>query len=91
MRYLQFVSHYLIQMFPVGQTNIFIFGDSGREIVSLDLEVERDIVGLETNIRRFIPDSDIKVEIVSDNIVLTGTVRTPQDSKTCLTGPRATR
>ncbi|MFJ1308165.1 type II and III secretion system protein family protein [Agrobacterium sp. P15N1-A] len=64
----------------VGQTNIFIFGEGGREIVSLDLEVERDIVGLEGNIRRFIPESDIKVEIVSDNIVLTGTVRTPQDS-----------
>ncbi|MBO9655651.1 type II and III secretion system protein family protein [Agrobacterium sp. SOY23] len=64
----------------VGQTNIFIFGEGGREIVSLDLEVERDISGLETNIRRFIPDSDIKVEIVSDNIVLTGSVRTPQDS-----------
>lgn len=64
----------------VGQTNIFIFGDGGREIVSLDLEVERDISGLEANIRRFIPDSDIKVEIVSDNIVLTGSVRTPQDS-----------
>ncbi|SCY55926.1 type II and III secretion system protein family protein [Rhizobium sp. NFACC06-2] len=64
----------------VGQTNIFIFGDGGREIVSLDLEVERDIVGLEANIRRFIPESDIKVEIVSDNIVLTGSVRTPQDS-----------
>ncbi len=64
----------------VGQTNIFIFGDGGREIVSLDLEVERDISGLEANIRRFIPDSDIKIEIVSDNIVLTGSVRTPQDS-----------
>lgn len=64
----------------VGQTNIFIFGDGGREIVSLDLEVERDISGLEANIRRFIPESDIKVEIVSDNIVLTGSVRTPQDS-----------
>ncbi|QCL80069.1 type II and III secretion system protein family protein [Agrobacterium tumefaciens] len=64
----------------VGQTNIFIFGDDGREIVSLDLEVERDISGLEANIRRFIPESDIKVEIVSDNIVLTGSVRTPQDS-----------
>lgn len=64
----------------VGQTNIFIFGDNGREIVSLDLEVERDISGLEANIRRFIPDSDIKIEIVSDNIVLTGSVRTPQDS-----------
>ena len=64
----------------VGQTNIFIFGENGREIVSIDLEVERDISGLETNIRRFIPESDIKVEIVSDNIVLTGSVRTPQDS-----------
>ncbi|QTK79947.1 hypothetical protein AT6N2_C2321 [Agrobacterium tumefaciens] len=64
----------------VGQTNIFIFGEGGREIVSLDLEVERDISGLEANIRRFIPESDIKVEIVSDNIVLSGSVRTPQDS-----------
>jgi pilus assembly protein CpaC len=64
----------------VGQTNIFIFGDDGREIVSLDIEIERDIAGLEANLRRFIPESDIKVEIVSDNIVLTGTVRTPQDA-----------
>lgn len=64
----------------VGQTNIFVFGPNGEEIVSLDLEVERDIAGLQGNLRRFIPDSDITVEIVSDNIVLTGTVRTPQDS-----------
>lgn len=64
----------------VGQTNIFVFGPGGEEIVSLDLEVERDISGLEANLRRFLPDSDIKVEIISDNIVLTGTVRTPLDS-----------
>lgn len=64
----------------VGQTNIFIFGPGGQEIVSLDLEVERDIDGLQANLRRFLPESDIKVEIVSDNIVLTGTVRTPQDA-----------
>ncbi|MCV9962300.1 type II and III secretion system protein family protein [Pararhizobium sp. BT-229] len=64
----------------VGQTNIFVFGPGGEEIVSLDLEVERDISNLEANLRRFLPDSDIKVEIISDNIVLTGTVRTPLDS-----------
>lgn len=64
----------------VGQTNIFIFGPGGQEIVSLDLEIERDIDGLQANLRRFLPESDIKVEIVSDNIVLTGTVRTPQDA-----------
>ena len=64
----------------VGQTNIFIFGAGGEELLSLDLEVERDISGLEANLRRFIPESDINVEIVSDNIVLSGTLRTPQDS-----------
>lgn len=64
----------------VGQTNIFVFGPNGEEIVSIDLNVERDIDGLQANLRRFIPDSDIQVEIISDNIVLNGTVRTPQDA-----------
>ncbi|WP_245424538.1 type II and III secretion system protein family protein [Sinorhizobium sp. BJ1] len=64
----------------VGQTNIFVFGPNGEEIVSLDVAVERDVAGLEANLRRFIPDADIHVEIVSDNVVLTGTVRTPLDS-----------
>jgi pilus assembly protein CpaC len=64
----------------VGQTNIFVFGPGGEEIVSIDLTVERDIDGLQDNLRRFIADSDIQVEIISDNIVLNGTVRTPQDS-----------
>ncbi len=62
----------------VGQTNVFIFGANGDPIVSLELSVERDISGLERQLKRFIPDSDISVEIISDNIVLTGTVRTPQ-------------
>lgn len=64
----------------VGQTNIFVFGHNGKQIVSLDLAVERDITGLQRQLSRFIPDSDITVEIISDNIVLTGTVRTPQDA-----------
>lgn len=64
----------------VGQTNIFVFGPNGEEIVSIDLNVERDVTGLEANLRRFIPDSDIQVEIISDNIVLSGSVRTPQDA-----------
>jgi pilus assembly protein CpaC len=64
----------------VGQTNIFVFGPNGEEIVSIDLNVERDVSGLEVNLRRFIPESDIQVEIISDNIVLSGSVRTPQDA-----------
>lgn len=49
----------------VGQTNIFVFGPNGEEIVSIDLTVERDIDGLQANLRRFIADSDIQVEIIS--------------------------
>ncbi|MBW8638088.1 type II and III secretion system protein family protein [Hoeflea sp. WL0058] len=64
----------------VGQTNVFVFGANGEQIVSLNLSIERDISGLEEQIARFIPDSDVKVEIISDNIVLTGRVRTPQDA-----------
>lgn len=64
----------------VGQTNIFVFGPNGEEIVAIELEIERDVAGLEGYLERFIPDSDITVEIISDNIVLTGYVRTPQDA-----------
>jgi pilus assembly protein CpaC len=65
----------------VGQTNIFVFGPNGEQIVSLDLDVERDVSGLQANLRRFIPGSDIRVELINDNVVLTGTVDTPLDAK----------
>jgi len=65
----------------VGQTNIFVFGPNGEQIASLDLAVERDVAGLDEYIKRFIPTSDIKVELLNDNVVLTGTVETPLDAK----------
>ena len=65
----------------VGETNIFVFGPNGEQIVSLDLAVERDVAGLEDYLRRFIPTSQIKVELLNDNVVLTGTVDTPLDAK----------
>jgi pilus assembly protein CpaC len=64
----------------VGETNIFVFGPNGEQIVSLDLQVERDVAGLEDYLKRFIPNSDIKVELLNDNVVLTGTVDTPLDA-----------
>ncbi|RWB75553.1 type II and III secretion system protein family protein [Mesorhizobium sp.] len=65
----------------VGETNIFVFGPNGEQIVSLDLAVERDVAGLEDYLKRFIPSSEIKVELLNDNVVLTGTVDTPLDAK----------
>jgi pilus assembly protein CpaC len=65
----------------VGETNIFVFGPNGEQIVSLDLAVERDVSGLEDYLKRYIPNSDITVELLNDNVVLSGTVETPLDSK----------
>ncbi len=64
----------------VGETNIFVFGSNGEQIASLDLVIERDVAGLEEYLKRFIPDSDITVELLNDNVVLTGTVETPLDA-----------
>lgn len=65
----------------VGQTNIFVFGPNGEQIAALDLAVERDVAGLEEYIKRYIPTSDVTVELINDNVVLTGTVDTPLDAK----------
>ncbi len=65
----------------VGETNIFVFGANGEQIASLDLVVERDVSGLEAHLRRFVPNSDIQVELVNDNVVLTGTVESPIDAQ----------
>ena len=64
----------------VGETNIFVFGADGKQILSLDLAIERDVAGLEGNLKKYIDGSDIKVELINDNVVLTGTVQTPLDS-----------
>ena len=64
----------------VGETNIFVFGENGEPIANIDLQVERDVSSLESDLERFVPGSDIEVEIVNDNVVLSGVVMTPQDA-----------
>ncbi len=65
----------------VGETNIFIFDSAGQQLLSVDLVIERDIQGLEANIEKYIPGSDVKVEMVNDNVILTGNVPTPIAAK----------
>lgn len=73
----------------IGSTNIFIFDSQGRQLLSIDLLIERDIAGLEENLKKYVPGSDVKVEIVNDNIILTGTVPTPQASSRVILLARA--
>ncbi len=65
----------------IGQANIFFFDNQGRQIANIDLYVQNDIGELERQLQRFIPGSDIQVEILNNNVVLTGTVNTPIESQ----------
>jgi len=58
----------------VGQTNAFFFDAAGRQIATLDLRVERDLGQLDDALRRHVPEAEIGVEAVNDNVVLSGRV-----------------
>jgi len=64
----------------VGGTNIFVFDSDGNQLISIELRIERDVAELQENLEKYVPGSDVKVEILNDNIILTGTVPTPQAS-----------
>lgn len=64
----------------VGQTNAFFFSESGRQILNLEIRVERDLVDLQDALTRHLPNAQINVEAINDNIVLSGTVGSSAES-----------
>jgi pilus assembly protein CpaC len=65
----------------VGQTNVFFFDHSGRQIVGLDIAVTRNLNGLRAAIRQALPHLDIRVEGLGEGVVLMGNVTSPIDSQ----------
>ncbi|HEX4079686.1 MAG TPA: type II and III secretion system protein family protein [Rhizomicrobium sp.] len=70
---------YLLGM-KTGQTNAFFFDAAGHQILSLDIQVERDVAGLTSLLRADFPGSDIKVTALNDNIVLNGSVQSAEQA-----------
>lgn len=64
----------------IGQTNAFFFDGHGRQLLSIDIRVERDVTDLLNMLRMDMPGSQIKVAALNDNVVLTGSVENAQDS-----------
>lgn len=64
----------------IGQTNAFFFDRSGHQLLSIDIRVERDVTDLSDMLRANMAGSKIKVAALNDNVVLTGTVASAQDS-----------
>ena len=64
----------------IGESNAFIFDENGDQFATLEVFVERETAGMEDLLRRLIPGSTIKVEMLNGTAILTGTVRTPVDA-----------
>lgn len=60
----------------VGYANAFFFDSQGRQILNLEIQVERDVNALTDLFSRLMPDSRITAEAVNDNIVLRGVAQT---------------
>lgn len=64
----------------IGETNAFFFDARGRQILNLEIQVERDVDALSDLMRRIMPDSRIKIESVNDNIILRGVVQSASEA-----------
>ena len=71
---------YILGM-ATGQTNAFFFAPDGRQLLNLEIRVERDAVDLQNVIARTMPDTDIDVDVVNDNVVLHGTADSSRDAE----------
>ena len=58
----------------VGETNAFFFDGQGRQILNLEIRVERDLDAVRDLLGRLMPESRITLEPVNDNIVIRGSV-----------------
>lgn len=64
----------------VGQTNAFFFDAQGKQILTLDIRVEKDVVDLSGLMKASFPNSAILVQALNDNVVLTGSVSSALES-----------
>ncbi len=63
-----------------GQTNVFFFDAQGRQILSIDITVEKDTTDLAALMKAGLPNSAIQVASVNDNVVLSGNVATAPEA-----------
>ncbi len=64
----------------IGEANAFFFDTSGQQFATMEIYIERETAGLESLLNRLIPGANIKVEMLNQSVVLTGSVKNPTDS-----------
>ena len=62
----------------IGNTNVMIMDDMGRVVKNINIDVGLNISEIERQIHRLFPrEEDVKLDLVGDQVVLTGVVSTP--------------
>ncbi|NHK27965.1 type II and III secretion system protein family protein [Parvularcula flava] len=63
-----------------GQANAFFFDSRGEQILNLEILIERDTAGLDSLLKKLMPDARITVDTVNANVILKGSVQTSSDA-----------
>jgi pilus assembly protein CpaC len=71
---------YLIGV-SIGQTNIYFFDAEGRQLAGFDIAVTRDLNGMRGALKQMFPRGNVRVEAISDGVMLTGMVSTPIEAQ----------
>ncbi len=66
----------------VGDTNAFLTDSQGRQVLTLDIRVEPDVVAVQAAIAEFVPNADVTVKALNGDLVLTGSVPSAQAADT---------
>ena len=64
----------------IGEANVFFFDVAGEQFATMEIFIERDTAALENLLNRLIVGSSIKVEMLNQTVVLTGSVKNPTDA-----------
>lgn len=55
-----------------GQANVFFFRGDGTQLLNLEVTVAEDTRGLQSTLKRLLPDTRLKVDAVKDSVILSG-------------------
>lgn len=64
---------YLLGM-AIGETNVYFLDAKGRQILTLEVRVARDVSELGALIEKIVPDAHVNIEAIGDSLILSGEV-----------------
>lgn len=64
-----------------GATSVFVFGEDGRQLATLEVTVGRDLGDLRDTLRQSFPRASIDVQPAGDSIILTGQVNSASEAQ----------